>query len=53
VRAGALYARVRKNRAKFGMIDAIILATANEHKQILLTFDNDFRGLPGVKVLKR
>jgi len=32
--------------------DAIIYATAQEGKAQLITRDNDFRGLPGVTVLK-
>jgi predicted nucleic acid-binding protein len=35
------------------MIDALILATAHEHKMPLVTFDTDFRGLHGVRILKR
>ncbi len=51
--AGVLYTDIRSRRSKFGMVDAMILATAHVQKTTLLTFDNDFRGLPGVTVLKR
>ncbi len=37
---------------KFGLVDALILATAQLHKATLLTKDNDFRGIENVTILK-
>ncbi len=36
---------------KLGTADSLILAHANESGAVLVTLDNDFRGLPGVQVL--
>ena len=41
----------RKRQSSFGLIDAIIYCTAQEHNLTLLTKDKDFAGLDGVKIL--
>lgn len=56
--AGALEAArikcsLRSQRPKFGMADAIHLATARERKSKLVTFDPDFMGLPDVVYLPK
>lgn len=38
-------------RHGLGTVDALIYATALQHRATLVTLDNDFRGLPRVKVL--
>ena len=42
VNAGSIKTLFRKKTNKFSLIDAIHLATAQEHHSILLTTDNDF-----------
>ena len=37
---------------KLSAVDALIYATSESHLCTLITFDNDFRGLQNVKVLK-
>ncbi len=49
----ALDAAVLKARHRLAIADAIILATARAHGAPLLTFDSDFQGLKGARVLKR
>ena len=38
----------RKKHPAFGLADALILATAQEHKQTLYSKDNDFRGAANI-----
>lgn len=44
---------IRPHCPKFGIADAIHLATARERKAKLVTFDADFMGLPDVVYLSR
>jgi predicted nucleic acid-binding protein len=37
---------------KLGMADSLLLAQARQLKTTLLTLDNDFAGIPGIKVLR-
>ncbi len=50
IRAGQLKTEHRRKRPKFGLIDAIHLATAEQQKAVLLTTDNDFSGISNVRV---
>lgn len=51
LQAGILHATLRKVDNSFGMIDAIIYATARYYNQVLLTKDNHFRALDSVEML--
>ena len=42
---------IRKKNPSFGIVDATHLATSQAKDALLLTGDNDFRGISGVKVL--
>ncbi|MBI2546761.1 PIN domain-containing protein [Candidatus Woesearchaeota archaeon] len=46
--SGAEYAA----KKRLASVDSLIYATAMQHACTLITFDNDFRGLQNVKVLK-
>lgn len=48
----ALLAADLSLRCKLSMADAIIYATAQAHGAKLVTLDPDFRGLPGVELLR-
>lgn len=48
----ALMAAEIRHRQKLGMADAVLYATTLIHEATLVTFDNDFRGLPQCVVLK-
>ncbi|MBI4362973.1 MAG: PIN domain-containing protein [Euryarchaeota archaeon] len=50
ISAARLYREHREKAPKFGLVDALILATARERGETLLSCDNDFRGLEGVEV---
>lgn len=43
---------LRTRNQKFGLADALQLATAIAHGTILLTFDNDFNGISHAEVLR-
>lgn len=47
----ALNAAKIKYEKKFGMADAIVLATARSHSATIITGDNDFKGLENVKMI--
>ena len=49
--AGKLKNKIRKTRPKFGLFDAIHLATAEQHKATFVTTDADFSGLQNVMLL--
>ncbi|MBI4895524.1 MAG: PIN domain-containing protein [Candidatus Aenigmarchaeota archaeon] len=49
--AGKLKYERNKTIKKFGMIDAIILATSIEYNLKILTKDSDFKGLENVELL--
>ncbi len=49
--AGTLKMLHRKQHPKFGMLDAIHLATAIQQKATLLTTDTDFTGIKNVRVI--
>jgi predicted nucleic acid-binding protein len=49
--AAKIKKRQRKTRKKFGLADALQLATAQAHHLTLITTDGDFCGCDGVKVL--
>ena len=42
---------IRKKSSKFGLADAIHLATASQHKAVLITTDTDFRGCDKVMLI--
>lgn len=48
---GILYATLRKTRAKISLSDAITLAIAKKLSAKILTFDNDFRGIPEAVII--
>lgn len=52
-RAGATKVRRRHSVPRFGLVDAIILETARAHRTVLLTTDEDFKGMRGVELLPR
>lgn len=52
VDAAKIKKKVRKTRPKFGLADAIHLATARSQGAIFVTKDNDFSELDSVKILK-
>lgn len=37
---------------EIGMADSLMLAFAVNHKDLLLTFDNDFAGIPNTKIIR-
>lgn len=47
----ALYAVDLSIEWKLGMADSLVLAHAKHEEASLITFDNDFRSIPGAKVL--
>ncbi|MBI4360807.1 type II toxin-antitoxin system VapC family toxin [Candidatus Micrarchaeota archaeon] len=49
----ALQASALKAKHTMAIADAMILATARSQGVSLLTYDSDFQGLKGVRVLKR
>lgn len=49
--AAKIKKKQRATRTKFGLIDALHLATANHHAAIFMTLDYDFTGLENVVVL--
>ncbi|MDD5163399.1 MAG: type II toxin-antitoxin system VapC family toxin [Candidatus ainarchaeum sp.] len=52
IRAGKLKTEMRKNhRSKFGLIDAVILATALNASALVLTGDRHFKGLDNVEFI--
>ena len=51
VDAAKIKKRIRKTRSKFGLADAIHLATARTQGAIFVTKDNDFSDLDSVKML--
>lgn len=53
VDAGRIKHRLRKERPKFGLADAMHLAIARERKAVLVTTDSDFAGLPDVLFLDK
>jgi len=52
IASGRIYCEERKKQGKIGIVDCIIHTTARFHGIILWTKDSDFKGLPGVKMLK-
>lgn len=48
---GRIYNEQRKIRSKFGMMDALVAATAIAYEMQIATFDGDFQGIPGAIVL--
>ena len=51
VRAAQIKKHMRKRNTKFGLADAIHLATAMEEKAIFVTTDNDFQGAENVMII--
>ena len=51
VHAAQIKKHMRKQNTKFGLADAIHLATAMEEKTILVTTDNDFKGAENVIII--
>jgi|SRR3989344_3794536 len=51
IESGKIYNELRKKNSKIGLIDCIIYASARFHGLLLLTKDNDFKNLEGVKFL--
>jgi predicted nucleic acid-binding protein len=51
--AGRTKVEHRRRAPRFGLIDALILETARHHEAVLVTTDEDFRGLTGVEILRR
>lgn len=49
---GAFYNTQRNKKPKFGMMDALIAATALAHGLHIVTFDQDFQGLKDAIVLR-
>ncbi len=49
--AGKLYYELRKKNGKISLSDAVSLAIAKKMNAKVLTFDNDFQGLPEAIVL--
>ncbi|MBI5003183.1 PIN domain-containing protein [Candidatus Woesearchaeota archaeon] len=49
--AGRLYHELRKKNGKISLSDAVTLAIAKKIGAKILTFDNDFRGIPEAIVL--
>ena len=49
----ALNAATLKNKLKMGMADAIVLASAEDHKADILTGDDDFKNMKNVIYLGR
>ncbi len=49
--AAQLKKQMRKIQTKFGLADAIHLATAKQEKTIFLTVDNDFSGIDDVEII--
>jgi len=49
---GILYTELRKQKPKISLSDALTLATAKKINAQVLTFDNDFQGIPEAIVLK-
>lgn len=49
--SGRIYNEERKKNGKISLIDCIIYATAQIHSIILLTKDEDFKGLKDVQIL--
>ena len=49
--SGKLKADRRKVRKEFGLLDAIIYLTAKENSCILVTKDNDFKGMENVELV--
>jgi len=52
VASGRIYIEERKKGGKMGLVDSIIYTTARFHGLVLWTKDGDFKGLPGVKLLR-
>ncbi|MBI4896606.1 MAG: PIN domain-containing protein [Candidatus Aenigmarchaeota archaeon] len=50
-RAGTLKAERRTAKKEFGLADALIYLTAQEHTRILVTKDDDFSGIERVVIL--
>jgi predicted nucleic acid-binding protein len=50
---GVLHAQLRKTRKHFGLADAFVLHAARKSNATVLTGDDDFRGLPNVRFVKR
>ncbi|MCI0503371.1 PIN domain-containing protein [Candidatus Micrarchaeota archaeon] len=51
IASGRIYSEERKKNGKISLADSIIYACARFHDMELMTSDNDFRGLVGVKML--
>lgn len=51
-RTAQIYHQQRKQKPKFGIVDAQIVATARAHQAKILTCDTDFLGLPDAIVIK-
>jgi len=51
IESGKIYSEQRKKNNKISLIDCIIYASAKIHGLLLLTKDNDFKNLEGVKFL--
>jgi predicted nucleic acid-binding protein len=49
--AGKLKWEQRKRQSSFGLADALIYLTAQEHKCVLVTKDRDFKGMKDVVIL--
>jgi predicted nucleic acid-binding protein len=49
--SGWKYVELRKTRKTIGLIDVIIYTTARNHELIVVTGDEDFKGLPGVELV--
>jgi len=53
IRAATIKKLQRQKHTKFGLADALHYACAQEEGAILVTFDQDFRGLENVKCLTK
>jgi len=53
IAAAKIKKHMRKTKPKFGIADALHLATAQERKAILLTMDNDFANVKGVTIVRQ
>lgn len=49
--AGKTYFQQRKTKPKFGLIDAVIAATALAYNLPIVTFDFNFSGIPNAQIL--
>ena len=51
LKAAELKKKVRSQRSKFGLVDGIHLATTQQENAVLVTCDQDFKGIEGVMLI--